>query len=359
MMPLHGGDQIAFYEKYARKPLDFSVNVNPIGMSASVETAIIKNISQAASYPDMQYRRLRRAAADFYRIPAEFIIPGNGASDLIWRAAAALRGGRALITAPIFSEYEYALSAFGCRIRRHFLEPENRFALTDRILDEITSDLDALFLCNPNNPTGRTIEPQLIMLILERCRKNNVILWVDECFNGFLTEPEVHSLKDSLFRYDNLVILQAATKLFAMAGLRLGYAFCGGVKLRDTLKGYAQSWPVSTVAQEAGIASMQDREYLSRSREMIASERERMWKALESAGLNIISGESNYLFFQTPDHSFGDRMGQMGILIRDCSSYTGLGDGYYRMSLRTPEDNDRFLAAVKKIMKKNGDRFYK
>ena len=349
MRPAHGGDRIAFYETFGKEPLDFSVNIKPMGMSPKALETLGKAADRWVCYPDTRYRRLRRAVADFYRIPAEFILPGNGASDLIWRAAAMLRGGRVLLTAPTFSEYECALSAFGCGIRRHFLKPEDRFALTDRILEEITPDLDALFLCNPNNPTGRTADPALMALVLERCRENQVILWVDECFNGFLEEPEDHSLTDKLFEYDNLVILQAATKLCALAGLRLGYVFCGGERLREALAGYGQSWPVSVVAQEAGIASMEDKDYLSRSRALIAGERERMWKALESAGLEVLGGEANYLFFWTSVPSFGHRMGQMGILLRDCGSYPGLRSGYYRMALRMPRDNDCFCGAVKRI----------
>lgn len=349
MRPVHGGDHLRFYETYGQVPLDFSVNVNPMGMSQKAPKVLRKTADQWVYYPDIKYRRLRQAVGDFYRIPPEFILPGNGASDLIWRAGAMLRGGLALLTAPTFSEYECALSAFGCAIRRHFLKPENRFALTERILDEITPDLDALFLCNPNNPTGRTADPALLRLVLERCRENQVILWVDECFNGFLEEPKTHSLTESLFRYDNLVILQAATKLYALAGLRLGYAFCGGGKLRESLAGYGQSWPVSTIAQEAGIASMEDEEYLLRSLALIAGERERMRKALESAGLEVLGGEANYLFFRTSVPSFGTRMGEQGILLRDCGSYSGLGDGYYRMALRMPRDNDRFCEALWRI----------
>ncbi|MCH5339889.1 MAG: aminotransferase class I/II-fold pyridoxal phosphate-dependent enzyme [Acetatifactor sp.] len=340
----HGGDRMGFLEEYGREPLDFSVNVNPLGMSPMAAMAASEALALGALYPDIHYRRLRQSVGRHYGIPAEFVIPGNGASDLIWRIAAIKRGQRVLLTAPTFSEYEGALSAFGCKVSYHILTRENNFALTGDVLEKITPELDMFLLCNPNNPTGKTVEQGLLMKILARCRECDVLLWVDECFSGFLDNPQ-----EQLSSYDNLIILQAATKLYAMAGLRLGYAFCAHQKLRDQLWTFGQSWPVSVAAQEAGIAALEDTEYLTRSLSLVSRERERVKKALESVFIEVIGGEANYLFFHTDIPSFQEQLAEKGFLIRGCDSYLGLGDGYYRISLRMPEDNDKLIRAVETL----------
>lgn len=340
---------MGFLEAYGREPLDFSVNVNPLGMSPKAAMAASEALAMGALYPDMRYRRLCQSVGNHYGIPAEFIIPGNGASDLIWRIAAIKRGQRVLLTAPTFSEYEGALSAFGCRVDYYVLTRKNKFALTWDVLEKITPELDVFFLCNPNNPTGITVKRGLLMEILERCKECGVLLWVDECFNGFLDNPREHSLQEQLISHDNLIILQAATKLYAMAGLRLGFAFCAQQKLRDQLWAFGQSWPVSMVAQEAGIAALGDTEYLKRSLSLVSGERERVRKALESVSTEVIGGEANYLFFHTDIPAFGEQLAERGFLIRSCDSYQGLGNGFYRISLRMPEDNDKLIRAIKTL----------
>lgn len=318
-------------------------------MSPKAKKAAAEALAQGAEYPDMSYRRLCQAIGSHYGISAEYIIPGNGASDLIWRAAAVIRGKRVLLTAPTFSEYEGALTAFGCKVNRHVLTAQNLYSLTDDILEKITPDLGAFFLCNPNNPTGRTVEHELLMEILTRCKEYNVLLWVDECFNGFLDNPREHSLQDQLNRNHNLVILQAVTKLYAMAGLRLGFAFCAGRKLREQLWGFGQSWPVSVVAQEAGIAALQDVEYLEHSLSLIRRERERIKNMLEAASIEVMGGEANYLFFHTDIPAFEKRLAREGFLIRNCATYPGLKNGYYRIALRMPKDNDKLIADIQKM----------
>lgn len=348
-MLTHGGDLVGFYETYGRMPLDFSVNVNPLGLPKGARKAAEAALSHAAEYPDPAYRQLREAVGRHYRIPPAFVVPGNGADDLIWRIAAVMKNRRILLTVPCFSEYENALETFGCRIERHVLKAELQFCLTEDILEKITPGLDAFFLCNPNNPTGRTLDRELLLRILDRCREYGTLLWVDECFNGFLDRPEEHSLIDRLSSYENLAILQAPTKFYAMAGLRLGFIFCAGDRLRKQLWTFGQSWPVSVTAQAAGIAALEDRTYAERSRALIRKERERVRNMLKAASITVIGGEANYLFFHTDIPAFDRKLAERGFLIRSCASYRGLEDGYYRIALRTPWDNDRLIKAIRKI----------
>ena len=349
MALIHGGDRAGFLEVYGREPVDFSVNVNPFGMPESAKKAAAQALERAAEYPDMPYRKLCRAIGASCQVPAEYVVPGNGAADLIWRLAALKRGQRALITAPSFSEYEGALTACGWEVRRHVLLRESGFALTEDILPQITADLGLVILCNPNNPTGKTIPQGLLLQILDRCRDYGVLLCVDECFNGFLDDPGAHSLRDRLELSDNLILLGALTKLYAMAGLRLGYALCANDALRARLWAMGQSWPVSVVAEAAAIAALEDKAYLEYSLPPLRAERRRLRSALETAGLEVLGGEANYLFFYTDIPAFGRRLAEKGFLLRDCGSYPGIEDGYYRIAVRRPEDNDQLLAAIREV----------
>ncbi len=355
-MLTHGGDRIGFRETYGREPLDFSVNVNPAGLPPSARQAAAKALSHGERYPDMRYRRLCRALGQHCGVPEGCVTPGNGAADLIWRIAALVRGKPALLTAPTFSEYEAALSAFGCRIRRFQLLRETGFSVTEDFLSRITADLGAVFLCNPNNPTGRTVERALLLRILERCRDCGVLLCVDECFNGFLEEPAAHSLRGQLERYGNLILIGALTKLYAMAGLRLGYALCFDPEMTEKLWAQGQSWPVSAMAEAAGTAALADSAYLERSLALLRLERGRMKRELEAVfrespyPFELYGGEANYLFFHTEIPDFGSRLAERGILVRDCRTYPGLEEGDYRTAVRLPAENDRLLAAVRELI---------
>ena len=165
---IHGGDVAGFWEEYGATPLDFSANINPLGMPEGARRAAVQALEQADQYPDPLCRRLRRAVARWEEVPAEWVRCGGGAAGLIFRLVFALRPRRALTTAPSFAEYEQALEAAGCQIIRFPLRAEEGFRLTEGFLEALTPDLDLAFLCNPNNPTGRTVDPDLLTRIGEK-----------------------------------------------------------------------------------------------------------------------------------------------------------------------------------------------
>lgn len=348
-MLTHGGDRVGFAERYGSAPLDFSVNTNPFGLSPKAREALSRAAERSCEYPDPLYRRLRGAIAAHEGVTAEQVVCGNGAADLIWRLAFALRPRRALVLAPTFSEYETALSAVECEVKRHVLRPEQGFRPTERLLDEVTEELDLVFLCNPNNPTGLTADPSLLLRLLERCRACGVLLAVDECFLGFLPNAGERTMKPWLGQYQNLLLFKAFTKLYGMAGLRLGYCLSGNERLLNRLAAAGQCWPVSVAAEEAGLAALEDTAFVEKTLAFLPPERKRLRRVLEELGLTVWPGEANYLFFQTENTCFQERLGNQGILIRSCGNYPGLDGSYYRAAVLTPEKNDRLLAAVRKI----------
>ena len=183
----HGGDWAAYQAKHNALPrLDFSANVSPLGPPEGVKRAMREAIEHVAQYPDPRCCALRKALGEHHGVDPAHILCGNGAADLIDRLALALRPKRALVTAPTFSEYAEALERVGGQVISFPLREEDGFAVTPEILDAITPDVDILFLCEPNNPTGRTTEPGLLQAILEKCRVCGVLVVLDECFAPFL-----------------------------------------------------------------------------------------------------------------------------------------------------------------------------
>ena len=345
----HGGDWAGYEALYGRPPLDFSSNLSPLGVPEGVRAALQAAAVQVDRYPDPLCRELRRALGQREKLPPEQILCGSGAADLIFRAVLALRPRRALVTAPTFSEYEAALRCVDCEVQRYRLLPERDFRIQEDILEAITPETDLLFLCEPNNPTGVTTPRHLLLRILERCRETGTYLLADECFHDFLDDPAAHTLKGELEGTPHLLVLKAFTKLYAMAGVRLGYVLCADQRLLEKMRAAGQTWSVSIPAQEAGMAALKETDYVERSRKLVAGERLWLSAALEELGLRVVPGEANYLLFQ----SFWPLLEPLEarvILLRGCGNYAGLNETWYRTAVRTREENRRLIAALREVL---------
>lgn len=239
----HGGDR--YGDGIA---LDFSANVSPLGTPKCVTEAIERGLPELYRYPDPYCRALVQAIARYEGVPGEFILCGNGASELIYAYCEAVRPGRAMELAPTFSEYSLALQRRGCGVVRFALSQEEQFDLQERFLARLAREkIDALFLCNPNNPTGRLIAGGLLEKILRVCRENNIALFVDECFLS-LSDGGT-DLTPFLREFPQLFVLKAFTKSFGMAGLRLGYGLSADGALLRKMSAAVPPWNVSALAQ--------------------------------------------------------------------------------------------------------------
>lgn len=345
---IHGGDVYSARQKMKQEPLDFSANINPMGMPPGAVRAAADALQQCTQYPDPLCRELRAALAAYEGIPAEQIVCGNGAADLIFRIIAATHPQRALLLEPTFAEYEQALRSMDCSIAYFPLQESEGFVLPEAFLQQLTPEINLLFLCNPNNPTGRTVSPALLQEIWKRCEEAGILLVVDECFNEFLEHPEQNTLKGVLKTGANSVILKAFTKSFAMPGLRLGYGLCGNRDLAERIFSCGQPWGVSIPAQAAGVAALQEQGYLERMRRLIQTERRWLSENLARLGLCVFPSEANYILFRTETEiPLRERMEQRGVLIRACGNYRGLDDRYYRIAVRGHDENERLIAALK------------
>ncbi len=345
-MEKHGGN----IYRYDHRMYDFSANLNPAGMPAAVSQAVADHIGDYESYPDPDQTELRSTIAEYYNISVSRVCCGNGAADLIFRIALGLKPKKALIVSPTFSEYREALSLAECHICDYILEREDGFRLDDRILTRIRDERpDIIFLCNPNNPTGITVPKDLVISVIYEAKRAGARVVIDECFMEFVMGAGHYSVMSEIERLPNVIILKSFTKYYAMAGLRLGYCICGDPDTADIIRGCMQAWPVSTVCSVAGIAALRSEDPRDEIRASIALQRERLMSGLLDLGFMAWPSEANYIFFCS-DFPLDDALRERDILIRNCSNYVGLGDGYYRIAVRTAEENDYFLAMLRQVV---------
>jgi len=338
----HGGDLYAG----PGIRLDFSVNTNPLGMPAEVERAVLEHVEDYARYPDPFCRALSKEIAARRGVEEGMVLCGNGAADLIFRLCACLKPVRALTLAPTFSEYGRAVTLFGGVMREHLLFEEDGFALTERILTDLTPDTDILFLCNPNNPTGRLASPELLQRIMDECNSKGILLALDECFLDFTRGG---SMAGQLREYPNLLILCAFTKLYAMAGLRLGYLLCADTALLLRIAAFGPTWSVSSVAQAAGRAALTVPGWEERTRAFVQSERADLARALAELGITVFPSETNYLLLRCEAPLY-ERLLARGILVRPCGNFTGLNGRFLRIGLKSHEENAALIAAVREAL---------
>ena len=189
----------------------------------------------------------------------------------------------------------------------------------------------------------------VIVRIAEKCQDSGVMLVMDECFVPLTDAGEAYSLVPLIRDHPNLFVLRAFTKLYGIAGLRLGYGLSSDLQLLERMKEMVQPWNVSLPAQMAGKAALEEQDFESRSREYVTAEKKRLLERLRQLGLACFEPGANFIFLKGPE-DLGEACAAGGILIRDCSNYRGLTKGYWRIAVRTREENDRLLQCLEEIL---------
>ncbi len=347
----HGGNVFAIARSLGVSPeeiLDFSASINPLGPAPGVREAFTSAYDRIVHYPDSNCTELREALALHHGVMPENICVANGSTQLIYLLPRLAPGKRALIAAPAFSEYAGALAREGHGIENFILAGADGFAVPlDRLEERLNSACDLLILGNPGNPTGRLYPLSEVREIIRLCRAAKCFLVLDEAFMDFREEE---SAKGSAVETEEMLILRSMTKFHALPGLRLGYAV-GHPSTIGRLAALREPWSVNTPAQAAGLASLADVGHAAATRDLVASERERL-----SAGLSTIPGlvpypsAANYLLVEVvqgpPAGELAGRLLEERILIRRCGNFAGLDDRFFRVAVRKREENDRLLAAL-------------
>lgn len=326
--------------------LDYSANCNPLGTPENVIAAAKEALDHVQDYPQVGYEPLRKAIAEYEGVLPEHVICGNGAAEIIYTLCQAVKPKKALLPAPTFAEYEQALTGAGCEVEYFYLKEEEDFLLQESFIEKLNKDLDIVFLCNPNNPTGALIDREFLFRVLRNCRDLGILLVVDECFLDFVKAPEKYTLKAQLSRYHNLFLLKAFTKRYAMAGIRLGYGLTENQELLEKMAGCVQPWNLSVIAQAAGLAALEAGDQAEQGRQIVFEEVPYLENYMKELDLKVWPTAANYIFFKGPK-GLVETMIRHGILIRDCGNYTGLSEGFYRVAVRTHEENKKMTAALR------------
>lgn len=350
--PLHGGRREEAARRYGiprEELLDFSASINLLGPSPAAVGAVRSALQEMAHYPAEDGGRLLSVLATRLGAFPDEIVPGNGSIEVIYWLAAALQPRKVLIVEPTFSEYRRACEAAGAECDSFLLKEEEGFALQTSRLDPAGYDL--VFVCNPNNPTGYVVSADEIAALWKRCHEAGAGLVVDEAFIEFAGEDE------SILSYGtaaDLYVLRSLTKAYALAGLRLG-CLVAEAGFAAWLKERMPPWNINAFALAAGEASLNDIDYIFRTREETADERRRFFNDLAATpGIEPLPSETNFILCrlkQLDSATVADRLARVGILVRDCRSFTGLGDRYIRVAVRSRQENYQLLAALGRLMR--------
>ncbi len=351
---LHGGE---IYDK--KIELDFSVNLNPNPCPEEVLSEIGNAATLVSNYPDILQQGFREAVADAesrlsagnVRFTEENIVGGNGASELLMAITCMVRPGKALLPVPSFYGYEHVLKAGGeCEIIHYPLQ-EN-FELREDFAEAITRDIDIVILGNPNNPTGRLISESVLVRIMDRCRETGTVLVVDECFFRLAGKRDGEgvsfSVRDHVYEYPGLFVVDAYTKFFSIPGVRVGFAVTSSENA-GKLRGFLPEWNMSVFAIVAGRKCAEiagEGSFIRDSLRIIEEEKEYLSQELSDLGIKIYPSDTNYILIRCDKDLYGELLKQ-AVLIRDCSNFEGLDHGFYRVAVKDHESNERLIKAIR------------
>lgn len=356
----HGSDIEKICEYYHLKKEDiinFGANVNPLGLSASVKAALASHLDILSSYPDREYTSLREVLSAYCRIPSDYILPGNGSSELISLLIDALSPKHTLILGPTYSEYSRELSFSGSTQEYYHLKEEQDFRLDADDLCTVLAkgNYDLLIICNPNNPTSSAILHDDMEKLLCFCADHGVFVMIDETYVEFAPDIEAVTAVPFTQRFTNLCVLRGVSKFFAAPGIRLGYAVTGNPDFLRKMKEKQIPWSLNSAGAYAGELLFQDQDYIDRTRQLILTERGRMYDALSQlASFKVFQPYANFLLLkilkeEKTAFDVFETCIKNGLMIRDCSSFQCLDGEFVRFCIMMPEDNSRLLKVLEKV----------
>lgn len=331
--------------------IDFSVNLNPLGVPEVIRERWADMIHGIDGYPSLEGDAIARFLAKRLGIPRTQVLAGNGSTEMIYLIPRALELGRVAIVTPSYHDYYRASVLAGAETSSIPLSAEARFQVpSNETLVTALEDADALWLGNPNNPTGTLFPRRLLEDTAEQYPEKWLI--VDEAFMPFLGPREQESLAvPSCPR--NVLVVHSLTKFYGLAGVRLG-AVTACERVIEALRGVKEPWTVNSVAECMAPLLETCTGYEAETRTVVSSERERLFHALRAMhGLEVFPSHANFLLCRPRNASSPDALIRgllaQGICVRDCRNFSGLEAGYVRIAVRTPRENDRLLECMDRL----------
>ena len=349
----HGANVDNMAKKFGKNEndiIDFSSNVNPHIIS-DLGKYVLEGLEKSRSYPDINYTNLRNNISDYIKVDSELIIPGNGATEIIYLLMKSIKRRLAILN-PTFSEYGRGAKLNNLEIIDFHLKEENNFSID---LDKIQKNMDkfdSLFICNPNNPNGKVKDlNELLDLMIE----NDKLLIVDETFMEFVGEEEKYSLINKIEQTSNLFILKAVTKFFGMPGLRLGYGVTSNKQIIKNIYEYKEPWTINSFAENLSNYLFKDKEYINGSKDYYINERKFMLEELRKISrLKVYDTDTNFVLIKLDDDEANslklELFEKYNILIRDASNFIGLDKSYIRVAIKSHNDNKVLIESLRKIL---------
>ncbi len=356
MLNGHGGNIKQICDKYGLNPdeiIDFSASINPLGCPEVARKAVLEQFNGILNYPDSECSDLRKTIAEKITSNESNVIIGNGSNELFYLIPRALQPEKGVLLQPTFGEFKDAFCNSHVDVVE-IINDDKDFPVINTNISRLKSVEDGMiFLCNPNNPTGQLTRKEDIMELVND--NPNRLIVIDEAFMDFIDEDEKYSVIKEAPSMQNLIVVRSLTKFYGFPGLRLGYLVTNE-SIVNKLMRYKEPWTVNTIAQIAGIAAINDEEFAVNTRQYISSE-----KAFMHDGLNMIKGihpfqpTVNFILVRIEDigitsSEIQNLLLKNNILIRNCANFVGLDEKYFRVAVKTREENQKLLSMLKLIM---------
>ena len=356
----HGSDLEKIEKVFGIKKeniVSYSANVNPLGISHKLREVLSQHLDAITRYPDREYTKLRQCIADYTGAQMENIIMGNGSTELISLFIQTNHPKKAMILGPTYSEYERDINLGGGTCIYFPLKEENDFRMdVNALCQQLDDNLDLLVLCNPNNPTSSAITRREMRRILDACMEHGIFVMVDETYVEFAPDEKNVTSVSLTNYYSNLIILRGTSKFFASPGLRLGYAITGNRDVAKEINTRKDPWTINSLAEIAGQIMFQDEDYIRETKDLITSERARLYQELSSWDtVRVYEPQANFILVKILKEGVDAEMLfehciRKGMMIRNCSTFPFLDSQFIRFCIMSPEDNDRLLEAFRELL---------
>lgn len=330
--------------------IDFSVNINPFGYPKGIESYIIKTLKEINKYPEIDGVTSKKYIANNLGVNHENIIIGNGAIELIYLYAKLFINKDIVVIQPTFNEYQRAFAPYNCRLINYITMEEEEFKINASKLMSFLKEIkpDLVILCNPNNPTGSFMPYEEMLEIFKYSKEENISWLIDESFIDFTD-------KESAIKYISeypLFIVHSLTKFFGVPGLRIGYGIASK-EVINKLHKYKEPWSLNSFALNLLPVIINDYDYIAKTKRWINKERKYLFDSLSAIkDISVFETKTNFFlckYLLSSTIELQDKLLQKGIYIRTCEDFVGLGNNYFRIAIKSREDNDKLIEILKEI----------
>ena len=342
----HGANLYELSAKYGFSKedfMDFSSNINPFGSSKKAKQYVIDNIDMVSMYPDPEYVELKKSISTYCKCNSENIVLGSGATELISSFIGTVNPKKAVLLSPAYSEYEKELNKIGCEIKKYYSKKENHFEIDPKDLANTVKEggYELLIICNPCNPTGFAFSKDQIREIVSTC---GCYVMIDETYVEF-TDTSKYSSTPLVDEFDNLFVIRGTSKFFSTPGIRLGYGLISNEKVKEAINKRLDLWNINVVASRMGEIMFVDYDFINETIEHMSKERDYLESELRFLpGVKVYNTYGNFVLCEIVDRrmtaeELRNALIPERIIIRDCASFDGLDEYFFRVCILKPEEN--------------------